>query len=82
MFIGRDPSVVAGGDYDSVIARSTCDEAIQLSFVANGLLRCARNDGVESLQRVAVGFAGPDPQCVIDRRHEDLAVADLAGARA
>src|ERR1700737_5514840 len=33
-------------------------------------------------ERVAVGFAGPDPQRVIDRRHEYLAVADLAGARA
>jgi hypothetical protein len=34
------------------------------------------------LERVAVGFAGPDPQRVIDRRYEYLAVADLAGARA
>jgi hypothetical protein len=34
------------------------------------------------LERVAVGLAGPDPQRVIDRRHEYLAVADLAGARA
>jgi len=33
-------------------------------------------------ERVAVGFAGPYPQRVIDRRHEDLAVADLACARA
>src|ERR1700682_5735235 len=32
------------------------------------------------LQRVAVGFAGADAQGVIDRRHEDLAVPDLAGA--
>jgi len=36
----------------------------------------------EILERVAVGFAGPDPQRMIDRRHEYLAVADLAGARA
>src|SRR6266852_3884487 len=36
----------------------------------------------ENLERVAVGFAGPDPQRVIDRRHEYLAVADLTGARA
>src|ERR1019366_173734 len=36
----------------------------------------------ESLQRVAVGFAGPDAQRMIDRRHEYLAVADLSGARA
>src|ERR1700694_4126995 len=36
----------------------------------------------EILKRVAVGFAGPDPQRVIDRRHKNLAVADLAGARA
>src|SRR6476646_9167838 len=35
-----------------------------------------------ALKRVAVGFAGPDPQGVIDRRHEDLAVADLPGAGA
>src|ERR1700730_10616766 len=35
-----------------------------------------------SLKRVAVGFAGADPQRVIDRCDEDLAVADLAGARA
>ncbi len=34
------------------------------------------------LERVAVGFAGADPQRMIDRRHEDLAIADLAGARA
>ena len=33
------------------------------------------------LERVAVGFAGADPQRMIDRRHEDLAIADLAGAR-
>src|SRR6185437_6999386 len=32
------------------------------------------------LERVAVGLAGPDPQGAVDRRHEDLAVADLAGA--
>src|ERR1700675_2511032 len=36
----------------------------------------------EILERVAVGFAGPYPQRVIDRRHKNLAVADLAGARA
>src|ERR1700682_2962061 len=36
----------------------------------------------ENLERVAVDFAGPDPQRVIDRRHEYLAVADLTGARA
>src|ERR1700694_362912 len=35
-----------------------------------------------NLEGVTVGFAGPDPQGVIDRRHEYLAVADLAGARA
>src|SRR3954471_21755409 len=35
-----------------------------------------------ALKRVAVGLAGPDPQRVIDRRHEDLAVADLPGAGA
>src|SRR6266516_7768698 len=34
----------------------------------------------QNLERVAVGFAGPDPQRVIDRRHEYLAVADLTGA--
>src|ERR1700730_10696661 len=33
-------------------------------------------------ERVAVGLAGPDPQGVIDRRHEYLAVTDVAGARA
>src|ERR1700716_3776885 len=38
--------------------------------------------GANALQRVAVGFAGPDPQGVVDRRHEDLAVADLPGAGA
>jgi hypothetical protein len=36
----------------------------------------------KNLERVAVGFAGPDPQRVIDRGDEYLAVADLAGARA
>src|SRR5579863_6141588 len=34
------------------------------------------------LKSVAVGFAGSNPQGMIDRRHEDLAVADLSGARA
>src|SRR6185312_12391695 len=33
-----------------------------------------------SLERVAVGFTGADAQRVVDRRHENLAVADLAGA--
>src|ERR1700733_14444128 len=32
------------------------------------------------LERVAVGFAGPDSQRTINRRHEYLAVADLSGA--
>src|SRR5258708_8074589 len=41
-----------------------------------------RDGSAEILERVAVGFAGPDPQRVIDRGHEDLAVADLAGAGA
>src|ERR1700678_4403570 len=36
----------------------------------------------ENSERVAVGFAGPDPQRVVNRRHEYLAVADLAGAGA
>src|SRR5580704_10891947 len=36
----------------------------------------------KNLERVAVGLAGADPKRMIDRRHEDLAVADLAGARA
>src|SRR5215471_14516155 len=35
----------------------------------------------ERSKRVAVGFPGPDAQRVIERRDEDLAVADLAGAR-
>ena len=35
-----------------------------------------------SSECVGVGLAGSDPQGVIDRRHENLAVADLAGARA
>src|SRR3974390_1229338 len=35
----------------------------------------------ERSKRVAVGFPGPDAQRVIERRNEDLAVADLAGAR-
>src|SRR5215471_18565644 len=34
------------------------------------------------LQRVLVGLAGADAQHVIDRRDENLAVADLAGAGA
>src|SRR5258705_9397094 len=34
----------------------------------------------KTLERFAVGFAGADPQGVIDRRYEDLAVADLSGA--
>jgi len=43
--------------------------------------RCrTRSEFRKRLQRVAVGFAGADAQGVIDRRHEDLAVADLAGA--
>src|SRR5258706_13852417 len=44
--------------------------------------RCWMRRSYENLQRVAVGFAGPDPQRVIDRRHKNLAVTDLAGARA
>jgi hypothetical protein len=32
------------------------------------------------LERVAVSFAGANPPRVIDRRHENLAVADLTGA--
>src|SRR5580692_10500984 len=39
-----------------------------------------RTEVMLQLERVAVGFAGPDPQRVIDRRHEYLAVADLSGA--
>jgi hypothetical protein len=35
-----------------------------------------------ALKCVAVGFAGPYPQCMIDRSNEDLAIADLAGTRA
>src|SRR3954451_15579591 len=35
-----------------------------------------------ALERVSVGFAGPYPQSVVDRRHEDLAISDLPGARA
>src|SRR5881398_1736575 len=42
--------------------------------------RCRMRRKRQNLERVAVGFAGPDPQRVIDRRHEYLAVADLAGA--
>jgi hypothetical protein len=39
----------------SVIARSECDEAIQLSCPCqDGLLRCARNDGRRALQLFAV----------------------------
>ena len=33
------------------------------------------------LERVAVGFAGADAQRMVDRRDEDLAVADLPGTR-
>src|SRR5712671_1431242 len=44
--------------------------------------RCRMRRKWQNLERVAVGFAGPDPQGVIDRRHKNLAVADLAGARA
>src|SRR3984893_19416606 len=36
----------------------------------------------KNLECVAVGLAGADPQRVIDRRHEYLPVADLAGAGA
>jgi hypothetical protein len=35
----------------TVIARSSCDEAIQLLLVASGLLRFARNDSVEPISR-------------------------------
>src|SRR4029077_7691041 len=44
--------------------------------------RCRLRRKWQNLERVAVGFAGPDPQGVIDRRHKNLAVTDLAGARA
>src|SRR5665213_18331 len=33
------------------------------------------------LERVDVGFAGADAHGLLDRRHEDFSVADLAGAR-
>src|ERR1700730_3960839 len=35
----------------------------------------------QALERVAVGLAGADTQRMVDRGHEDLAVADLPGAR-
>ena len=49
-------------------------------------LRCAHATGGTSSksasQRVVVGLAGADAHRVIDRCDENLAVADLAGARA
>ena len=47
-----------------VIARSSCDEAIQTFFGASGLLRFARNDGAEVAQRLfmtGVGIRRHDP---------------------
>src|SRR6201991_3029697 len=46
----------------------------------SGALRSVRGTNSSS-QRVAVGFAGADAPGVIDRGDENLAVADLAGAR-
>src|SRR5579863_191527 len=37
---------------------------------------------LDCLERVAVGFAGSNPQRMIDRHHKDLAVADLSGTGA
>src|SRR4029077_20693215 len=45
------------------------------------LKRCCRPLRKKFLQRVAVGLASADAQRMIDRRDEDLAVADLPGAR-
>src|ERR1700730_11213707 len=62
---------------DFTIGRpASLPDAAELPVAKRGPLR------LSALKRVAVGFAGPDPQGVIDRRHEDLAVADLAGAGA
>src|SRR6266403_309023 len=49
---------------------------------SNAQRRCWMRRSYENLECVAVGFAGPDPQRVVDRRHKNLAVTDLAGARA
>jgi hypothetical protein len=42
----------------------------------------AATEVLSCLERVAVGLAGSYSQRMIDRRYEDLAVADLPGARA
>src|SRR3984957_14812206 len=58
--------------------RCSCtDDTPRLSPIEAGPRR-----SIGILQRVAGGFAGADPQRVVDRRDENLAVADLAGAGA
>jgi hypothetical protein len=47
-----------------------------------GAMQVLQSEVQQFLQRVAIGFAGPNSQGVIDRRHEDLAVTDLPGAGA
>ena len=52
-------------------------------FFANPGRHCpGAIDVLSELECVAVGFAGANSQGVIDRRHENLAVANLSGARA
>jgi hypothetical protein len=36
--------------------------------------------GIDGCQRVVVALSGPDTHRVVERHHEDLAVADIAGA--
>src|ERR1700731_4003505 len=43
----------------------------------DALARTGIHLACKRLKRVAVGFTRPDPQRAIDRRHKDLAVADL-----
>src|SRR5438093_842656 len=56
-----------------------------LSFVVSWLARSAslppRLEFSDASERVAIGLAGADSQGVVDRRDEDLAVADLPGTR-
>src|SRR5262249_10756994 len=52
--------------------------ASRTSSSLNGLMM-AMTSFMARLQCVAVGFAGANAHAVLDRAHEDLAVADLSG---
>src|SRR5260370_39035321 len=78
---GPAASVTSAANFD---ARNSAPMEFPRSvgrFRCAGVVAGALEKLWKRLQRVAVGLAGADAQGVIDRRHEDFSVADLAGAR-